>query len=344
MTERCSAAPSLKSAKTCATLPLPKQRPKSFSAAALCTCTGRTLPRSVPSSFGPRQRARVWVERFSTRSSTRRKLTESVASASSRGFPTSSFAMDFARLKIAQPCPIRSSRIARTARAFTVSRKWLWRAARFHEYRSSVPASRRSSSCVSADNFEKGHLSEMHMTGAWILLIFVVLATAVMLLLLHLTRLGDLVHTSIPDRPRRRLFLASVSFFVTFLGVRLLVASITHHIGPFGWVEVGGRHIHHLVWGIFLLLLVGYAWLAEAGSGDTPKAIFVRRLLALLYGAGAALTLDEFALWLNLANVYWSPEGRESIDAVILFGAALAAGAWGAPFFSSLGRRRQSGS
>lgn len=184
----------------------------------------------------------------------------------------------------------------------------------------------------------------MHMSGAWILLIFAVLATAVMLLLLHLTKLGDLVHTSIPDRPRRRLFLASVSFFVTFLGVRLLVFSITHHIGPFGWVEMGGRHIHHLVWGILILLVVGYAWLADAGSGHSPTAVSVSRLLAILYGVGAALTLDEFALWLNLADVYWSPEGRESIDAVVLFGAALAIGAWGAPFFSSLGRKPQSGS
>lgn len=180
----------------------------------------------------------------------------------------------------------------------------------------------------------------MHMSGAWILLIFIALATAVMLLLLHLTRLGELVHTHIPDRPRRRLFVASVSFFITFLGVRLLVAAITHHIGPFGWVTFGGRHIHHLVWGILILLAVGYAWLAEAGSGSTPASIFIGRLLAILYGVGAALTLDEFALWLNLSNDYWSPQGRESIDAVILFGAVLAAGAWGAPLFSAFKRRK----
>jgi hypothetical protein len=180
----------------------------------------------------------------------------------------------------------------------------------------------------------------MHISGAWILLIFAVLAAAGMLALLHLTKIGELVHTNIPDRPHQRLFVASVSFFVTFLGVRLLVAAITHHIGPFGWVEVGGRHIHHLVWGILILLVVGYAWLAEAGSGSTPTSIFVSRLLAILYGVGAALTLDEFALWLNLANVYWSPEGRESIDAIILFGAALAVGTWGAPLFSALKRRK----
>jgi hypothetical protein len=150
------------------------------------------------------------------------------------------------------------------------------------------------------------------MTGAWVLLIFVTLSTAVMLLVLHLTKLGLLIHQQIPDRPQRRLFLASMSFFVTFLGVRLLVASITHHIGPFGYVEMGGRHIHHLVWGIFLLLIVGYAEIADVGTGDSKISILASRLLALSYGVGAALTLDEFALWLNLdAMAYWSSQGRE---------------------------------
>jgi hypothetical protein len=175
----------------------------------------------------------------------------------------------------------------------------------------------------------------MHTSGAWILLIFALLATAFMLLLLHLTKIGFLIHQRIPDRPRRRLFLAAVSFFITFVGVRLLVVSITHHVGPFGWVEVEGRHIHHLVWGILILLAVGYCTLAEAGTGKSPTSIFISRLLSILYGVGAALTLDEFALWLNLQDVYWSRQGRESIDAVILFGALLAAGAWGAPLFSS---------
>lgn len=179
----------------------------------------------------------------------------------------------------------------------------------------------------------------MHLTGAWILLLFSIGIVSLLLFLLHLTRLGVLVHDNIPDRPRRRMFLASVSFFLTFLGLRLLVWSITHRIGPFGWVTFGGRHIHHLVWGILLLLAIGYAWLAELGSGSTPTDIFWSRLLAILYGVAAALTLDEFALWLNLANDYWSPEGRESIDAVVLFGALLAAGAWGAPLWRGLMRK-----
>ena len=174
----------------------------------------------------------------------------------------------------------------------------------------------------------------MHVSGSWILLTFIGVLTVVILLLLHLTKLGLLIHQRIPDRPHRRIFLASVSFFLTFVGVRLLVASITRHVGPFGWVEMGGRHIHHLVWGILLLLITGYAELAEVGTGDGSVAIFQSRLLALAYGIGAALTLDEFALWLNLdAAAYWSRQGRESIDAVVLFGALLAMGTWGAPLF-----------
>ncbi len=181
----------------------------------------------------------------------------------------------------------------------------------------------------------------MHISVAWFLLIFVCVSTASILMALHMTTLGRLIHRQIPDRPQRRLFFASVSFFITFLAVRLLVASITHHIGPFNYVQMGGRHIHHLVWGILLLLVVGYAEIADVGMGDSSTSILLSRLLALSYGVGAALTLDEFALWLNLdAAAYWSRQGRESIDAIVLFGALLAMGSWGAPLFRLLFRRQ----
>ncbi len=101
----------------------------------------------------------------------------------------------------------------------------------------------------------------MHLSGEWILLVFIVAVTAIMLLLLHLTKLGLILHQTLPDRPHRRMFLASISFFITFLAVRLLVASIQHHIGPFQYVTMGGRHIHHLVWGILILLGVGYGYI-----------------------------------------------------------------------------------
>jgi hypothetical protein len=100
---------------------------------------------------------------------------------------------------------------------------------------------------------------------------------------------------------------------------------------------VRGRHIHHLVWGILILLFVGYGWLLDLGRSHSPTSIFLSRLMSVSYGVGAALTLDEFALWLNLEpDAYWSSSGRLSIDAVILFGGILGMGAWGAPFFRGL--------
>lgn len=173
--------------------------------------------------------------------------------------------------------------------------------------------------------------------GTLLLLAFATLVVAVLLVLLQLTRLGFLVRSTIPDRPRRRMFIASVSFLITFAGVRILVHLILWHVGPFQYVMLRGRHIHHLVWGILILLLVGYGWLLDLGRSHTPTGIFLSRLMAVSYGAGAALTLDEFALWLNLSpDVYWNREGRISIDAVILFGALLSVGIWGAPFFRGL--------
>lgn len=179
----------------------------------------------------------------------------------------------------------------------------------------------------------------MHGTGALLLLAFATLVVILLLVLLQLTRLGYLIRATIPDRPRQRMFVASVSFFITFVGVRVLVILIREDVGPFQWVLLGGHHIHHLVWGILILLLVGYGWLLDLGRAHSPLSIFLSRLMSIGYGVGAALTLDEFALWLNLEpEAYWTHEGRLSIDAVILFGSLLGVGAWGAPFFRAIQR------
>ena len=177
----------------------------------------------------------------------------------------------------------------------------------------------------------------MYWNDAAILLMILLAMIAVLMLLLHRTRLGPLMRERIAERPRRRLFMASVSFFLTFAIVRGMVFCIVHHIPPFHYIIMDGRHVHHLVPGILLLLGVGYGWLCEIGNGSDNSSLFAGSLMCVLYGVGAALTLDEFALWLNLKDVYFVREGRSSIDAVVLFGSLLAIGAWGAPLFS--GRR-----
>jgi hypothetical protein len=177
------------------------------------------------------------------------------------------------------------------------------------------------------------------MAYSWFILLLAIAGTAFFLLLLQGTPVGDAIHERIPDKPRRRLFVASVSFFLTFAGVRAVVYAVLHDIPPFHFIEHGGSHIHHLVFGIILLLLVGYGWLADIGTGEDDSSILLSRLMAILYGVGAALTLDEFALWLNLKDVYWSPQGRTSIDAIVLFGALLSASAWGAPMLQ--GRQKK---
>jgi hypothetical protein len=181
----------------------------------------------------------------------------------------------------------------------------------------------------------------MHWTAAWILIAFLAASVSIILILLHLTRAGAILHERIPDRPRRRLFLAALGFVLTFLGVRILVLFIMFHRGPFGWIVLGGRHIHHLVWGIVLLLLSGYAMVAEIGTEATPRSLFWGRLIAIVYGVGAALTLDEYSMWLDIKESTWTFSGRESIDAVVFFGALLALGAWGAPLFTKRPRKRR---
>ncbi|MBV9798141.1 MAG: hypothetical protein JO039_08865 [Solirubrobacterales bacterium] len=123
------------------------------------------------------------------------------------------------------------------------------------------------------------------------------------------------------DLRKERQLTSSVSFFLSFATVRGITHAIRAGIGPFGNISPGGRHIHHMTFGIIGLLLVGYLWMLEIGVATKDRKSST--LTSGAYGAGAALTLDEFALWLNLEDVYWAKQGRESIDAVILFGTLL---------------------
>jgi hypothetical protein len=135
------------------------------------------------------------------------------------------------------------------------------------------------------------------------------------------------------DRRRERRLLSTGSFFATFAAVRAITHAIRAERGPFRNITPGGHHIHHMTFGISALLVVGYLWLMEIGVVDGRRA---SQITATAYGAGAALTLDEFALWLNLEDDYWSRQGRESIDAVALFGSLLALSAIGRGFLREL--------
>ncbi|HEY6470215.1 MAG TPA: hypothetical protein VI434_10630 [Candidatus Dormibacteraeota bacterium] len=139
------------------------------------------------------------------------------------------------------------------------------------------------------------------------------------------------------DTRRERLFLSSVSFFATFAATRGITHAIKDGVGPFHNLSANGKHLHHLVFGIAGLLGSGYLWLIHVeqnrtGEGDDALAKFN----SVLYGGASALTLDEFALWLDLADVYWTKQGRASVDAVMLFGGVLSIGLWGQPFFKEL--------
>ena len=151
-------------------------------------------------------------------------------------------------------------------------------------------------------------------------------------------RLRVLYRRHFIETPRERLFLASLAFFVAFGAIRLVTHAIRAGVGPFRDIHSGQTHIHHSVWGILILLVVGYASLIQLGTGRAGSSGFLSRLTAVLYGVGAALTLDEFALWLHLKDVYWERQGRASVDAAFLFGALISAGFWGGPFLGAIGR------
>jgi hypothetical protein len=171
-------------------------------------------------------------------------------------------------------------------------------------------------------------------------LVRVVLGIALLLVISALVRgrFVELYSYHFADPRRERVFLASLTFFLTFAVVRALTHAIHADKGPFHNIQVGGLHIHHMVWGISVLLVLGYLWLLQVGTGMAGTSLAASRGMALLFGVASALTLDEFALWFNLKDVYWLPQGRESVDAVLLFGSLLLAAVCGGPFIRSLAR------
>jgi hypothetical protein len=168
------------------------------------------------------------------------------------------------------------------------------------------------------------------------------LAIGVILFLFSIALSHGLLHRvyqrRLAESRRERLFLASMGYFTAALVVRAITFAIHNNIGPFHDVSMNGRHIHHLVWGIAVLMGVGYGWLLQVGGGAAQSNVWAGRAMCMAYGVGAALTLDEFALWLNLRDVYWEREGRQSFEAMGLFAALLCVGIFGHPFFHGVAR------
>jgi hypothetical protein len=134
---------------------------------------------------------------------------------------------------------------------------------------------------------------------------------------------------------RRVALRALAAFVVTFAVLRAITAIIHFQLIPHGpfrdLVTRSGLHIHHLFWGVLLLMVTGFSALATRD----PKW---HLRIAIVFGIALALTLDEFALWLRLADVYWSPEGLESIKAGALAAALLAVYAFGQPAWHAIVR------
>ena len=109
-------------------------------------------------------------------------------------------------------------------------------------------------------------------------------------------------------------FVLLCSFLVSFLFIRTSARMIRKQVSwwPGNVATKGGVHLHHLVFGIVLLLVCGFLGFALAPESPWEE------ILAAAFGVGAGLTLDEFALWVHLEDVYWAQEGRASLDAVVV--------------------------
>jgi hypothetical protein len=113
---------------------------------------------------------------------------------------------------------------------------------------------------------------------------------------------------------KQPLLLLFIGFIVAFLSIRLSVRMIRAGVSWWpGNINRGGVHIHHVVFGVALMTVCGVASFAPFSSTLTWRSAF-----AVGFGIGTALVLDEFALVLHLQDVYWTEEGRRSVDAVFL--------------------------
>jgi hypothetical protein len=124
-------------------------------------------------------------------------------------------------------------------------------------------------------------------------------------------------------------FLILIAFVCSFAFIRTSAHMIRAQVSwwPGNVQTKSGTHVHHLVWGILLLLAMGYLGIASDLGSPWME------LVAIAFGIGMGLTLDEFALWLNLEDVYWQSKGRQSIDAVVVTSSLLVIALLGLQFW-----------
>jgi len=137
------------------------------------------------------------------------------------------------------------------------------------------------------------------------------------------------------DLGRRIALRTLAAFLVTFAVLRVITAIIHFELLPHGpfrnLVTAGGLHIHHLFWGILLLMITGFAALATRAEKWHLR-------IAIVFGIALGLTLDEFALWLRLADVYWTRQGIESLKASAVVAALLGVYVFGQPLWHAIVR------
>ncbi|MEU5364067.1 hypothetical protein ABZ354_11345 [Streptomyces sp. NPDC005925] len=124
--------------------------------------------------------------------------------------------------------------------------------------------------------------------------------------------MGDWWQRNILEPGKLPLLLALTAFVITFVVTRVITRLIRAGKGPFRNVETGSVHIHHVVPGIILTVIGGFCAVAggERGFGSAAAAV--------IFGMGAGLVMDEFALILHLDDVYWTEDGRKSVEVVVL--------------------------
>jgi hypothetical protein len=132
--------------------------------------------------------------------------------------------------------------------------------------------------------------------------------------------ISDLWNDQLVEHGRQYHFLVLVGFLGSFGFIRLstrLMRSPRVPWWPGSVVSEGGLHVHHHVFGILTMMIAGVVSFALSDVG------FWYDVSALAFGIGMGLTIDEFALWLHLDDVYWAEEGRSSIDATLIAAAAM---------------------